>query len=165
MKAWQERPIEEANLLNPAFCCVVLTSSIVGYASDKGYWMPFPLSFMILPLVLHKPTRDLLPLKTTTSFPAWIQKNASARVLFYERVVSLKPYTREALTFGLIHNWLAFQEDGNLQSIKKETDIDKYLRKLNDEAQECVKRSHFLGKWLAKAGSPQTVMTLWGIRP
>lgn len=165
MKAWHKRPIEEAHLLNPAFCCVTLTSSIISYGSVEDAGMPFPLAFMILPIVLHKPTRDLLPRDTRTSFPAWIQNNAAARVLFYERVVSVKPYTREALTFGLIHSWLAIQEKGNLHHIINETDVKKSSKTLNDEAKECVLRADFLGKWLALAGSAQTVMTLWGIRP
>lgn len=162
-KAWHERPIEEAHLLNPAFCCATVTSSVIGYTSVKNDGMPFPLAFMILPIVLHKPTRDLLPRDTRTSLPAWMQDNTSARILFYERVVLMRQYTREAIVFGSIHNWLAFQENGNLKSTIR--DADKAFKKLHDEAKECVLRAGFLGKWLALAGSAQTVMTLWGIRP
>lgn len=162
MKAWRERPIEEAHLLNPAFCCAAVTSSVIGYTSVENEGMPFPLAFMILPIVLHKPTRDLLPRDIRTSLPAWIQDNTSVRILFYERAILMRQYTREALIFGSIYNWLTFQEKGNVKPL---INADKTFKKLQDEARECVSRAGFLGKWFALAGSAETVMTLWGIRP
>jgi hypothetical protein len=165
MKSWEERSIEEANLLNPAFCCVVVASSIVGYSKSFAEGMPYPLVFITLPIILHKPTRDLLPPNTRTSLPGWIQDNQSVRILFYERVISLKSYTREALLFGFIHKWFTFNSDGNLQTLVTKPKIDKFLRQRQDESRECVMRANFLGKWLASAGSVSTVMALWGIQP
>jgi Family of unknown function (DUF6521) len=49
IQRWTGRPREEANLLNPAFCCTALTSSIVGYMGVDAEGMPYPLAFMILP--------------------------------------------------------------------------------------------------------------------
>jgi uncharacterized Zn finger protein (UPF0148 family) len=61
MKQWTHRPREEANLLNPAFCCTALASSIVSYMSVDVEGMPYPLAFMILPIVLHKSVFKNLP--------------------------------------------------------------------------------------------------------
>jgi hypothetical protein len=61
MKQWIQRPREEANLLNPVFCCTILASSIVSYMSVDVEGMPYPLALMILPVVLHKATREALP--------------------------------------------------------------------------------------------------------
>jgi hypothetical protein len=165
MKQWTHRPREEANLLNPAFCCTALASSIVSYMSVDVEGMPYPLAFMILPIVLHKATREALPQNIRTSLAAWIQDNASMRVLFSERVMSLKPHTREAVLFGLLHDWLAFRAGGRLRTTLGDQDVNRFLRRLEDEARECVMRARFVGRWFASAGSPQTVLALWGIRP
>ena len=162
MKSWYERPKEEAYLLNPAFCCITLSASVAGY---EGEGMPFPLSFIILPLALHKPTRTRLPTNTRTSLPAWLEENADARVLFYERLIALKPFTREALLFGLSHEALKLHANGTVRMIKPNSWIDKALRNLENDARESVMRARFIGKWFAAVGPAQTVMDLWGIRP
>jgi Family of unknown function (DUF6521) len=165
MKQWNQRPREEANLLNPAFCCTALTSSIIGYMGVDVEGMPYPLTFMILPIVLHKATREAVPQSRRTSLAAWIQDNTSVRVLFSERLISLKPHTREAVLFGLLHDWLAFRAGGRLQTAMADRDVNRFLQRLDGEARECVMLARFVGRWFASAGSPQTVLALWGIRP
>ena len=164
MKPWFERPIEEANLLNPAFCCTVLAASIVGYSSVDDVGMPYPLTFMVLPIVLHKSTRESLPRSTRTSLAAWMQDNAEAKGRYAERLLSLKPHTREATRLGLLYGWVTLHQDWLVQTILGESDLTRILHKLDDEANNCVSRAKLVGKWLALAGSPQTVMALWGVR-
>ena len=36
MTVWTERPHEEANLLNPAFCCLGMTAAIAGYQAEAN---------------------------------------------------------------------------------------------------------------------------------
>lgn len=164
MEPWNQRPIEEAYLFNPAFCCNIITSSIVGYMEyNDNEGMPFPLSFLILPITLHKSTRNSLP-SLHTSLTSWMLKNSESRVLFPERTISFKPFTREALLFGFCHEWLELDKHNNLKTNKK-SKINKSLNKLEGNAQECVEKSLFLGKWFAKVGSAQNVMTIWGVRP
>lgn len=165
MRTWPSRPKEEAYLLNPAFCCTTLVAAVGGYSSMKEEGIQFPLVFMVLPIVLHKLTRDSLPPNTRTSMAAWLQENSSARILFYERLVSLKPYTKEAIQFGMLHNWVVSREGGLLKTTHSESDLSRVMRKLTAEARECVMRARFLGKWFASAGAPHTVMALWGIIP
>ncbi len=165
MKAWTSRANEEAYLLNPAFCCLALVASILEYRESKKEGMPFPLLFMVLPMVLHQPTRRLLPQNIRTSMPAWLQSNASAQVLFHSRVVSLRPHTREALQFGLLHQWIVKPANGLLDSTRRADDIERAIRALKDEASECVTRARFVGRWFASSGEPSTVMALWGIKP
>ena len=74
-KIWSERPIEIAHLLNPAFCSTLLFESITGYKQENGSGMPFATAFLVLPVVLHKPTRDHLPKSIATKLHAWIQDN------------------------------------------------------------------------------------------
>jgi len=96
---------------------------------------------------------------------AWLQGNSFARVLFYERLISLKPYTWEAVHFGILYDWIAPKSGGLLETTINESDIGRIERSHAADARECLMRARFLGKWFAKAGPVQTVMALWGVRP
>jgi len=166
MKPWTERIREEAHLLNPPFCCVVLSAACAGFKEPKDQLLPFGLAFMVLPIVLHKNTRESLPRNTRTSVPAWLQDHAEARIGFYERLMALKPHTREALRYGLVFNWMAIMEDsGRIRCKITSNQINRAIRSLDGDAQECVSRARFLGKWFGTCASAETLMALWGIRP
>lgn len=164
MQRWKFRSIETANLLNPAFCCAVLASSIVGYSIGDSEGLPFVLSFITLPIVLHKPTRDLLPITSRTSLAGWLENNPKARIQFFERVLSLKPFVRESILFGMSHHWLIL-ERGNLKSTISNSRITNYASRMAGDTKACITRAKILGKWFFAAGSPEMVMALWEIKP
>ncbi len=161
---WNARSREVGILFNPAFCCVILSSSVVGYSNQESRGMPFSLAYLVLPLVLHKPTRDALPMNTRTSLAAWLEENPSVRIQFHERVKSLKPFVGEAIIFGTRYNWLSIQ-NGFIKSSLSDTRIKGFLSKTQGEARECVMRARLVGRWMAAAGPAETVMGLWEIRP
>lgn len=165
MSRWANRVKEEAYLLNPAFSAINLTAALVGYENVRGTGMMFPLTFMVLPVVLHRQTRQTLPRSTRTSMPAWLQEHAEARVLFFERVTSLRPHTREALHFGLDHGLLETAEGGLLRAAPTKAQVGRILERTTGEVRECGFKARFVGKWLGATGSPATAMALWGIRP
>lgn len=165
MRPWGVRPKEEAFLLNPAFCCISLTAVIVNYASVRQKGLPFPLVFMALPIVLHKPTRDALPPSTRTSMAAWLHENADARVMFYERALSLKAYTKEAVKFGMLRQWIVLGEGGLFETTLTKQDINRAIQRLSNEARDCALRARFLGRWFATSGAAGMVMAFWGVRP
>lgn len=165
MKKWNERSSEAANLLNPAFCCAILTSSVIGYNITKDEGFPLPLAFIALPIVLQAKTRQMLPITTRTSLGAWIRNNADLRLSIQDRIIPIKPYVQESILFGLLHDWLLLDEKGRLITPKTKNDVNKFLRELEGETRDCIKRSNFVGRWFAKAGSTETVMALWGVRP
>lgn len=165
MKSWTERTREEAHLLNPPFCCVALTSGCAGFSESSGQPLPFALAFMVLPIVLHKHTRESLPRTTRTSVPAWLQGHAEVRIGFHERLMALKPHTREALRYGLVFDWMAMGDSGRIRCVVTSNQIKRTIRLLNGDAQECISRARFLGKWFGTSPSTETLMALWGIRP
>lgn len=120
---------------------------------------------MVIPIVLHKSTSELLPKNTRTSLAAWIQENTNVRIQFAQRVIALKPHTCEAIMFGLNYGWLILHKGGRLQTGLNNSEADRLIRKLDAEAKDCIRRAGFVGKWFASAGSAETVMALWGIRP
>lgn len=165
MNPWPQRIREEAHLLNPAFTCLTLISACAGFMEKCSRPIPFALAFMVLPIALHKQTRDALPHTTRTSVPAWLQRNAEARIGFYDRLLALRPYTREALHYGLASNWLEAVDSGNIAYIAPHSLIDIAIRQLSGDAKVCISRARFLGKWFAVTPSASTIMALWGVRP
>ncbi|MHB8793181.1 MAG: three component ABC system middle component [Thermoleophilia bacterium] len=142
-----------------------MTSACAGYEEASIEPLPFALSFMVLPIVLHKNTRETLPRTSRTSIPMWLQEHAEARLGFHERLMALQPITREAIQYGLAFNWISMSEAGGISSAVSDAMINRAIRSLVDDAHDCVQRARFLGKWFAAAASTETTMALWGIRP
>jgi len=165
MKRWSERTREEAHLLNPPFCCVVLTAACDGFSETSGQWLPFALAFMVLPIVLHKHTRESLPRTTRTSVPVWLQDHAELRIGFYERLMALKPHTREAVRYGLALGWMVVGDLGAIHCVVTKPRMNRAIRSLDGDAQESVSRARLLGRWFGTGVSTETLMALWGIRP
>jgi len=165
LDGWSDRSIEEAHLLNPAFCCTMLNSFIFGYSNIHSDGLPYPIIYMILPIVLHKSTRETLPKNTKKSLASWLHQNQKVRIQFYERLIALKPYTQEALIFGFTYDWFELHPKGKLTSKFNESQIKKMINSMSEEARECVLRARFIGKWFARAGSVPTLMYLWGVTP
>lgn len=165
MSLWHERSLEERHLLNPSFCSVVLWHSANGYVTKRNPAMPLALSFLVLPFVLHRATRESLPRTTTTSLAAWLTEQPLIRARVAERAVALRPFTKEALLFGGAHTLLALDADGIRANASMEKVIEGSLAATSDEVRACAKRADFLGKWFAKAGKAETVLALLGVRP
>jgi hypothetical protein len=165
MKPWDKRTREEAYLFNPPFCCTIIASTCVGYHDASNEAFPFALAFMVLPIIMHKKTREALPRTIRTSIPAWLQEHAEVKIGFFERLMTLKPYTREAIRFGLSFNWIELSNTANIRCIIPNTQINRAIRSLYGDAQDCISRAHFLGKWYGTSASTETTMALWGIRP
>jgi len=165
MIPWNLRPVEEANLLNPAFCSVNIASAVAGYNTQMNQTIPYALTFLVLPIILHKKTRVALPRKINTYLAPWIQNNYDLRLNFGERVISLKPYTKEALIFAFNKTMIHFEKDGSISPIFDPKENKKELIKLGRESMEYVDKAYFVGRWFAASGSPETIMTLLGVKP
>jgi hypothetical protein len=162
MTEWLRRSPEEAALFNPAFCAVLLECCAGDYIGEAERPLPFVLTFLALPIVLHKPTREALPAKKSSSLTTWMEHHPSVRVGFSERVKALSPVVREAMLFGVQHGRLALDREGAL-SVRT-----RRLPALSDdtaESEECKRKAHFVGRWFAASGSTATVMSVWGVSP
>ena len=67
MQPWISRVVEEANLFNPAFCATLMAKTVDEYQKKAQHHFPFSLAFLVLPVVLHRATRESLPGSTITS--------------------------------------------------------------------------------------------------
>lgn len=165
MVAWEQRPVEIANLLNPAFCALLLVDSSDGYRANYDGGMPYAIAFLILPLVLHDQTRETLPRTTRTDLHVWLQNHPEVRYEAGRRIVQLIPYTKEALIFGMHHGLINIDGQGALlvqRGMSRRT-----VPSLHSSSEILVirKRAAFLGRWFAKLGDPIAIYAMWGIRP
>src|SRR5262245_13069905 len=117
MKPWSQRPSEIANNLNPAFCGWLLREATEGYCSVTPAGIPFPLVFLILPVVLHRPTRALLPRSTVTALRPWLRAHPEARIGLAERAAELAEITRDAVLFLTSHRLVSVTDAGTLTPI------------------------------------------------
>lgn len=165
MNSWTERSREEARLFNPGFLSLLVWSTTMGYKEATGDGLPYELAFVALPASLHKFTREALPRSPRTSLAAWLEENTYFRVGFAERAKGLAPFVREAVLFGSTHGLVGITEGGRLVGSPRPSNLTRYVREATEEVRDCIKRAEFLGKWFGAAGTPTTVMALWGVAP
>lgn len=161
---WAARSPEERGLLTPSFCALLLWHAARGHLSNSGASLTFKMSFLILPVVLHRETRESLPKAITTSLAVWLDRNPLASSRIADRARLLVPFTKEALSFGGLHGLLIISGSTIAASLDWRRKVSATLKTSSDEVRTCAKRAEFLGRWFAKSGSPETVMALIGVR-
>ena len=163
MLPWGRRPQEVANLFNPAFTALLLHDSIGGFQTHDPKGLPYSFVFFVLPVVLHKQTREALPRTLRTKMHVWIQKFPELRIDFAERTRNLLPYTKEALAFGIQKKLIKVTEEGKLLACQKGSLSMAWPNE--EEPAVCRIKANFFGRWLARAGDISTIFAMWGIRP
>lgn len=159
MKPWAERPLEQRTLLNPAFVTVLVAEMASGYHAESGQPLPFALPFVGVPIVLHEPTRELLP-TITTSMYAWLQQHPHVRIHVPELAVQCTGLTREAVRFGSRLGALTLTGGGAITA----AELGRAGRGAQtDDVKQCRHKAHFVGRWLARAGDPGTILSSWGL--
>ncbi len=164
LERWHERSQIIAHLLNPAFLGVILRRSVIGYESIRPNGMPFALAPLVPPLVLHPNTRESLP-TIRTSFTTWLQEHRELLIDFPQRIEELVPFTRESILFAMHRNAIVIDESCNLRDGPAKMTGKTKFPKLSVEIGECWRQSEFVGRWLADAGSVETIYSLVGIAP
>ncbi len=165
MTLWEQRSREERDLLNPGFCANLLWHAAAGYSDGPGESLSFEESFLVLPFVLHRATREVLPRSTRTSLAVWLDEYPLARGRVVSRARLLVSFTKEALTFGGTHGLIRL--DGGMlhADMGWKKAVTRVLGRSSDEVRVCAKRAGFVGKWFAESGSAATVLSLIGVSP
>lgn len=162
MRAWAERPREIRNLFNPAFCGVVLLRSLTSFEDAQQEGMPFSLSLLVLPLSLHKASREAIIRGNRSYLTKIVDESPEMLVGLPERARSLLPYTFEAC--GLLMQ----QEAISVNAYGRIAPTCGYLRKQlfgTAESQACQRAAQILGRKFAAIGDRVTIYTTFGVRP
>lgn len=161
---WAERPREIQTLFNPAFVGALVREGARGYLEQRApLGLPFPLAFLLVPLVMNRRTRSMLPRTVSTSLGAWLPSHPLARELLAIHARDLSPLVREAIAFGLQAGVLELGEEADLRPAAP---LGRRRRvSSTTDVMDSLGKAFFVGRWFARAGSPATVYALWGVRP
>lgn len=162
MLNWENRPIEVGNLLNPAFNSVLIFDVVSSYKKEKGEF-PYPLVFLILPILLHKATRESLPPNRKTKLHSWLTDKQHIRINFAERAKSLTSYTKEGILFGLQQKVISISKSGMLTSLQEK--LQRYDWDKDSEVAKCRQKANLLGRLFADAGESIAIYARLGIQP
>ncbi|EPM1538124.1 three component ABC system middle component [Serratia ureilytica] len=159
MKPWDQRPFEIRNLFNPAFCGLVLFRAMQGYEEEDVRGLPFSLSLLVLPLCLHKESREAI--NPRSYLLKSIEKNPQIQVGFASRVTAMLPYVFEGFGLLMERGCISVTPDGRLQTVP-----DKVRKTITgtDETKSCQRAARILGKEFARIADRVTVYTTFGIR-
>lgn len=162
MKRWDQRPIEIRNLFNPAFCGLVLFRALHGYEENDARGMPFSLSLLVLPLCLHKDSREVIASNSRSYLLKTAEKNQQLMVGFADRATQMVPYTLEGFGLLMERGCLTVTEDGRIQTIP---DKVRKTIKGTDETVSCQRVARIVGKEFSRIADRVTIYTTFGIRP
>lgn len=163
MKAWNQRNPIVANLLNPAFCGEVIRRSANSYNKATNSNFPFAFSFIVLPILLHKETRDRMPKTTRSYLFAWVEDNEDLFYNFSNRARQMVPFTKEAILFLIQNKLVEIDDKGQLIVTPKR--IKKFSGEDIDEVNTILKKSEMLGKWLSHNSNINSVFSFFRITP
>lgn len=161
MKEWAKRPREVRNLFNPAFCGVVLLRSLMSFEEAQN-GMPFSLSLFVLPLSLHKVSREAIIRGNRSYLTKIVDENPEMIVGFAERCRSMLPYTFEAYGLLMQQGVISVNADGSITTI-----LGSLRKQLfgTAESQACQQAAQILGRKFAAIGDRVTIYTTFGVRP
>ncbi|MGW0182160.1 three component ABC system middle component [Nocardia sp. NPDC003345] len=150
-----------STMLNPALLAAVIAAASTGHHRESGDGLPWVLSFIVAPMVLHRGTREALPTTTRTYLATWTARHPALRSGFPQRALELVDTVRVGTRFGLAHG--IFQLDGarvvtvprrRPRGVQVPSELDVILRKAD-----------LVGRWLSKTNSPATVLAVLGVAP
>ena len=162
MNSWNKRSKEVAYLLNPAFCGRLIYTVIKQFNTVSNRAFPFPLIYLILPLVLHKNTRDTISSKT--KFLVWTQEHPELLIGYGTRAKELIEIANEAVEFLLQTNTLLINDKAELEVNTTLKGLSK-TKFVDEEIKQCLTKSEHVGRWFANAGKVETIFIGLGVRP
>ena len=161
---WEERAVEEARIFNPAFCGELIGHTVHEYHRIREEALGMVITYLVLPLILHRPTREALPLRANKVFVGWVAENSALLAELPERARRLRPVSREALLFALRHRRLALEGDGLLPG-SGPVRRGARLATSTDEVKAALKAAGLLGRWFAGQSTQTAILQGMGVTP
>lgn len=162
MRAWDNRPDEVKNLLNPAFCGRVIYGTVSEYQKSAKRDFPFPLVYLILPLIMPRPIR--IEINSRTQLVNWVQRHQELVFNFGKRASDLVEITNEAVELMLQTGYMILTDNGELSKVITAGALSK-TKHSDQEVAECLTKAEHVGRWFAGAGKVETIYTSLGVRP
>lgn len=159
---WADRQQDFANLFNPAFVAIVLQAACAGYSERAIGGMPYPVAFIVVPLVLNPAVQSRLPGNANARLGKWLRDNPDLKSETVGAAKFLVPLVREAIEVGADTELLslsgpnitASERHNAWSSASKVDGITPHIRAAN-----------FVGRWLACSGREADLFLQFGVRP
>jgi len=155
---WSARSSVPAALLNPALLACLEAAAASGYEGEKEAAMPWPLCFVIAPMVLHRGTRQALPARISSHLGAWVSSNPVLRAGLPLRARAQVGPLREGLRFGLRYGQLDTGPGGGLRQA-----VPRLRAPDAGDLRDILAKATFAGRWLSLSEEPATVFALLGV--
>lgn len=162
--SWKLRPVEEAINFNPAFCGELVYRTVREFEKAANTPLSLPLAFLVLPLVLHKQTRDELPQKADTAFAGWAAGHAPTLAALSDRSQRLAPFTREGLLL-MMQQGLLIVKDGGIARGSTRFKASAIEGRGTTDTDEARSAAEMLGRWFARQSQPGLIMQALGVKP
>jgi hypothetical protein len=153
---WDALPPVSLSMLNPALLALVIAAAAGGHRRETGMGLPWALSFIVAPLVLHRGTREALPNQIRTHLPTWVSREPVIRAGFPGRAASLVAPVRGGLRLGLRSGVLILSGD------RIET-VLRSVRASEPQLENLLAKATFSGRWLSKLDQSSTAFALFGV--
>ena len=154
---------EETRLFNPAFLSLIVREAAKGYSQETQAPFPLPLAFVVPAVTLHRRSREALPGTVRTDLLVWMQQHPEIRFLAAGRAARLSIYVKQGILLGSHARILNVGPSG--LGVGEGLVSNSALSRVTLEAGSCLSRARFMGRWMARSGSPIYQLTLWGIVP
>jgi hypothetical protein len=157
-------PLTEIELVqNPALCAFVLWRFGLGFQSEDGRPAILPLAFLVLPLVLHRPTLEMInSTRKTSGLALFASKLGEQRELLFavhERALALRHLTLQSIGMGVANRLLTLDYDAaTLRANTLEPDAPK--PKLPERIRSFSSAADKIGYWFSKVALNQVASTL-----
>ena len=161
---WAERSVEEARMFNPAFCGELICRTVGEYHRTREAGLSMVTAFLVLPLTLHKPTREALPRRANTAFAGWVAEHSALLAELPERARRLRLVSREALLFAVGHELLALDGRGLLSDAKL-APLSARFAVSTDEVNAVRRAAGLLGRCFAGQGTHTSILRVMGVEP
>jgi hypothetical protein len=162
MRRWDRRPFEVRNLFNPAFCGLVLFRALKGFEEGNLDGMPFSFTLLVLPLCLHKDSRQVIAHNPRSYLLKTVEENPQMLVGFADRAKALMPFAFEAFGLLMERGCFVVSQDGRLKTVPGK--VRKSVTG-TDESISCQRVARIIGKEFARIADRVTVYTTFGVRP
>jgi hypothetical protein len=146
-------------MLNPAMLTTVISASAAGYKETSGERMPWELTHLVAPLVLHKATRLALPKQVNTHLAKWSLEHAVELAELAVRARTLAPFVREGLRFGMRYGYLELEHGLLIPAASMKGTVNV------GDVELIRNSSRFVGRWFGRNGSSTNVFALLNVQP
>ena len=148
----------------PAFCSELIARTVCEHHRTQQAALGIVSAFLVLPLTLHRPTREALPGRANTAFAGWVAQHTALLAELPDRTRRLRPVSSEALLFAVRHRLLAF-EGGDLVPGARPLRLRARPDVTTDEVRAARSAAGLLGRWFAGQGTTTAVLQGMGVAP